>query len=73
MLVGTLPFHAGTEFDIYKVIRTQDWDVPAQMGLDLFPTGGGHRKRPAAAKRRECHGPVAVGRCVIIRRVLHAT
>ncbi|PIL35529.1 hypothetical protein GSI_02257 [Ganoderma sinense ZZ0214-1] len=56
LLFGTLPFHAGTEFEIYKVIRTQDWDVPAVMGLDRIPTGGRHPEFAAAAAAKK-NGP----------------
>ncbi len=53
LLFGTLPFHAGTEFEIYKVIRTQDWDVPEMMGLDHIPTGGRHPELAAAAAAKK--------------------
>lgn len=53
LLFGTLPFHAGTEFEIYKVIRTQDWDVPDTMGLDHVPTGGRHPELAAAAAAKK--------------------
>ncbi|KAI0649052.1 kinase-like domain-containing protein [Trametes meyenii] len=46
LLFGTLPFNAKTEYEIYKVIRSQDWDVLDVMGLDKIPTGGRHQKRP---------------------------
>ena len=63
LLFGTLPFHAGTEFEIYKVIRTQDWDVPAQMGLDRLPTGGRHPEWAAAAAAKKS-GPA--GRSAVL-------
>ncbi|KAI9066214.1 kinase-like protein [Trametes sanguinea] len=46
LLFGILPFNAKNEFEIYRVIRTQDWDVPETMGLDQLPTGGRHQRRP---------------------------
>lgn len=46
LLFGTLPFTANTEYEIYRVIRSQDWDVADKMGLDRLPVGGRHQKRP---------------------------
>ncbi|KAI0326939.1 kinase-like protein [Cubamyces sp. BRFM 1775] len=46
LLFGILPFNAKNEFEIYRVIRSQDWDVPETMGLDQLPTGGRHQGRP---------------------------
>ncbi|KAL1949542.1 hypothetical protein VTO73DRAFT_8423 [Trametes versicolor] len=45
LLFGTLPFTANTEYEIYRVIRSQDWDVGDKMGLDQLPVGGRHQKR----------------------------
>ncbi|KAI0367827.1 kinase-like protein [Pilatotrama ljubarskyi] len=45
LLFGCLPFNAKNEFEIYRVIRSQDWDVPETMGLDQLPTGGRHQRR----------------------------
>ncbi|KAI0359800.1 kinase-like protein [Trametes cingulata] len=45
LLFGCLPFNATNEFEIYRVIRSQDWDVPETMGLDQLPTGGRHQRR----------------------------
>ena len=42
LLFGELPFHAKTEYEIYQVIRLQDWNAPETMGLDAIPTGGRH-------------------------------
>ncbi|KAI0067229.1 kinase-like protein [Artomyces pyxidatus] len=44
LLFGQTPFRAegNHEFVLYQVICTQDWDVPATMGLDEIPTGGRH-------------------------------
>ncbi|RPD74843.1 kinase-like protein [Lentinus tigrinus ALCF2SS1-7] len=51
LLFGILPFNAKSEYEIYRVIRTQDWEVPEAMGLDQLPTGGRYQKgvgrRPA--------------------------
>ena len=51
LLFGILPFNAKSEYEIYRVIRTQDWEVPETMGLDQIPTGGRYQKgvgkRPA--------------------------
>ena len=44
LLFGLLPFSAKTEYEIYQVIRWQDWDVQPDMGLDSIPTGGRHPK-----------------------------
>lgn len=49
LLFGQLPFNARTEYEIYQVIRSQDWNVQDSMGLDKIPTGGRHQK--VAAKR----------------------
>ncbi|CDO70636.1 hypothetical protein BN946_scf184756.g2 [Trametes cinnabarina] len=46
LLFGILPFNAKNEFEIYRVIRSQDWDVPDTMGLDQLPTGGRYQRRP---------------------------
>ncbi|KAI0663889.1 kinase-like domain-containing protein [Cubamyces menziesii] len=46
LLFGILPFNAKNEFEIYRVIRSQDWDVPETMGLDQLPTGGRHQGKP---------------------------
>ncbi|TBU62722.1 kinase-like domain-containing protein [Dichomitus squalens] len=65
LLFGTLPFHAQTEFEIYKVIRTQDWDVPETMGLDRVPTGGRYPAlRQGAAAYERAKGKRPVGKLV---------
>ncbi|KAI0775152.1 kinase-like domain-containing protein [Trametes elegans] len=46
LLFGILPFNAKNEFEIYRVIRSQDWDVPETMGLDQIPTGGRPKRQP---------------------------
>ncbi|KAI0312095.1 kinase-like domain-containing protein [Amylostereum chailletii] len=45
LLFGELPFNPKqrNEFQLYKVICTEDWDVPEKMGLDQLPTGGRHQ------------------------------
>ena len=50
LLFGILPFTAKTEYEIYQVIRSQDWNVPETMGLDHIQTGGRYQKK--AAKRQ---------------------
>ncbi|KAI0080968.1 kinase-like protein [Panus rudis PR-1116 ss-1] len=42
LLFGHLPFRGSNEFQIYNMIRTEDWDVPETMGSDEMPTGGRH-------------------------------
>ncbi|TCD61659.1 hypothetical protein EIP91_008107, partial [Steccherinum ochraceum] len=37
LLFGKLPFNAEGEYQIYSVIRTEDWDVPETMGCDHIP------------------------------------
>ncbi|CCL98645.1 uncharacterized protein FIBRA_00647 [Fibroporia radiculosa] len=44
LLFGHLPFQANTEYEVYQVIRRQDWDVDPTMGSDKLPTGGRHQK-----------------------------
>ncbi|KZT01532.1 kinase-like protein [Laetiporus sulphureus 93-53] len=44
LLFGHLPFSAANEFEIFQVIRRQDWDVDPYMGVDQIPTGGRHQK-----------------------------
>ena len=44
LLFGSLPFQAKTEYEIYQVIRLQDWDVPETMGLDEIALSGRHPK-----------------------------
>jgi SNF1-activating kinase 1 len=51
LLFGRTPFiipedRPQHEFQIYRIICTEDWDVPATMGIDQVPTGGRH---PTAA------------------------
>jgi hypothetical protein len=31
-----------TEYQLYNLIRTSDWNVPETMGYDRVPTGGRH-------------------------------
>ncbi|KAI0925686.1 hypothetical protein AcW1_008060 [Taiwanofungus camphoratus] len=44
LLFGCLPFDAQSEYEIYKVVRRQDWDVPATMGMDRLPVGGRYQR-----------------------------
>ncbi|GBE87959.1 kinase-like domain-containing protein [Sparassis latifolia] len=53
LLFGHLPFQALVEYDIYQVIRKQDWDVPATMGVDLIPVGGRHQKSQPKGEETE--------------------
>ncbi|KAI0833546.1 kinase-like domain-containing protein [Trametes gibbosa] len=45
LLFGSLPFNADTEYGIYRVIRSQDWEVHEYMGLDRLPSGVRRQKR----------------------------
>ncbi|VDB84047.1 unnamed protein product [Peniophora sp. CBMAI 1063] len=42
MLFGHVPYHPpqGNEYALYRMICTEDWEVPATMGYDKLPTGG---------------------------------
>ncbi|KAH6913522.1 other/CAMKK/ELM protein kinase [Coprinopsis sp. MPI-PUGE-AT-0042] len=42
LLFGRVPFavHTGNEFDLYRLILTQDWHVDEYMGSDHVATGG---------------------------------
>lgn len=42
LLFGEIPFRAETEWALYQVIATEDWNVKPTMGLDEIPTGGRH-------------------------------
>lgn len=42
LLFGRLPFQAPSEYEIYRVIRLQDWDVSETMGVDCIPVGPRH-------------------------------
>lgn len=44
LLFGHLPFQADTEYEIFQVIRRQDWTVDPTMGVDQLPTGGRHQR-----------------------------
>lgn len=48
LLFGTLPFRGETEYQIYTVIRTEDWDVPRLMGSDNILVGGRRQKNSHA-------------------------
>ncbi|KAG8987927.1 hypothetical protein FRB93_004373 [Tulasnella sp. JGI-2019a] len=54
LLFGRPPFNAPTEFMLYKIIPTEDFEVPERMGKEGRRTGGRHgRKR----RRRETMKP----------------
>lgn len=47
LLFGRTPFtipedRPQHEFQIYRIVCTEDWDVPDVMGIDRMPTGGRH-------------------------------
>lgn len=44
LLFGNLPFHADTTWEIYQVIRRNDWSVEPEMGVDSLPTGGRYQR-----------------------------
>lgn len=49
LLFGRVPFAvAGNEFDLYRIILTQDWHVDEFMGSDRAPTGGRGPNRGSA-------------------------
>ena len=56
LLFGKVPFAVSdsNEWALYKVICTQDWTVPDQMGFDQIDTGGRH------PRHRETEGYVVV-------------
>lgn len=66
LLFGQLPFKADTEFQVYAVIREEDWDVPETMGLDKITVGGRHQPKLPAAKQTE--GYLAVD---LLKGLLH--
>ncbi|KAH8100863.1 kinase-like domain-containing protein [Cristinia sonorae] len=53
LLFGQLPFKADGEYQIYSVIRTEDWDVPETMGCDCLPVGGRHQESPPSGQETE--------------------
>ena len=53
LLFGKLPFTADGEYQIYSVIRTEDWDVPETMGCDKIPVGGRHQQPQQAGQETE--------------------
>lgn len=44
LLFGHLPFQADREYEIYQIIRRQDWTVDSTMGVDRIETGGRHQR-----------------------------
>ncbi|KAH9949930.1 kinase-like domain-containing protein [Amylocystis lapponica] len=53
LLFGHLPFQAEQVYQIYQVIRKQDWDVSATMGVDAIPVGGRHQRPPPKGEETE--------------------
>jgi SNF1-activating kinase 1 len=52
LLFGRTPFSIPDdrpqhEFQIYRIVCTEDWDVPDVMGFDQIPTGGRHPTDPS--------------------------
>lgn len=60
LLFGKLPFKADGEYQIYSVIRTEDWDVPETMGWDHLPVGGRHQVTPLPGQETEGYLVVAL-------------
>lgn len=60
LLFGKLPFKADGEYQIYSVIRTEDWDVPETMGCDRLPVGGRHQEAPLPGQETEGYLVVAL-------------
>lgn len=61
LLFGRLPFQAATEYEIYRVIRTQDWDVHETMGSDCIPVGPRrYEPKKLSAKGHESEGYLVV-------------
>ena len=58
LLFGHLPFQADREYEIYQIIRRQDWTVDPTMGSDHIETGG-RRQRPQP-RGQETEGYLAV-------------
>ncbi|EMD33852.1 hypothetical protein CERSUDRAFT_56057 [Gelatoporia subvermispora B] len=46
LLFGVLPFMSSTEYDIYRIIRHQDWDPLDTMGVDRIPAGPRYSRTP---------------------------
>ncbi|THH29612.1 hypothetical protein EUX98_g4585 [Antrodiella citrinella] len=60
LLFGKLPFKAEGEYQIYSIIRTEDWDVPETMGCDRIPVGGRHQEAPPPGQETEGYLVVAL-------------
>lgn len=43
LLFGSVPFSAQSEYALYHIIPSQDFDIPPTMGRDAVPTGGRHK------------------------------
>ncbi|KAG8863090.1 hypothetical protein FRB96_009270 [Tulasnella sp. 330] len=54
LLFGRPPFNAPTEFMLYKIIPTEDFEVPERMGREGRRTGGRDRRK---RRRRETMKP----------------
>lgn len=53
LLFGDLPFRADDLYQIYRVIRKQDWDVRPTMGVDAIVVGGRHQKQQPRGEETE--------------------
>lgn len=60
LLFGKLPFQAEGEYQIYNVIRTEDWDVSDTMGYDHIPVGGRYQDPPLLGQETEGYLAVAL-------------
>lgn len=58
LLFGVLPFMSTTEYDIYRIIRHQDWEPLETMGSDKIPSG--KRYPPPHAKGDQSEGALAI-------------
>ena len=58
LLFGHLPFQADREYEIYQIIRRNDWTVDPTMGVDHIETGGRYQ-RPQP-RGQETEGYLAV-------------
>ncbi|KZT67426.1 kinase-like protein, partial [Daedalea quercina L-15889] len=55
LLFGHLPFFADREYEIYQVIRRQDWSVDPTMGVDQIETGGRYQRPQPKGQETEGH------------------
>ncbi len=42
LFFGRVPFEAPSEYALFSIIPTQDFEIPPTMGADQLPTGGRH-------------------------------